>query len=739
MKIIGSQIASPAQEAGVPRNSAHGPHAVDMPSAAARSSIQPTPSERGERQREIRVTIVALCLTLLGAVMLGFDVLGILLGRIHAGSVGGAIEQSAFLLIIYYFVYGNLIYLFARLGHLRCARDHRPASRIDLEAIFDRDQAPSLTVLVPSYKEERSVVIQTLLSAGLMEYPSRQVVLLIDDPPNPDDEESRRQLAAMRELPAEVAAMLEAPRQRFSAALARFQRSSETGHLDVAAERKRLAALYREAGSWFETIASTFEVRDHTDRMFVETILRAPAHEHFDRAHRIVAGVERKGNPATMLLREYRRLASLFSAEFSSFERKAYANLSHAANKAMNLNSYIAMTGKSYRVATRSDGLHIEPCTSADADFTVPACDYLITLDADSLLLNDYAMRLVHFMEKPENCRVAVAQTPYSAVPGAPNLIERIAGATTDIQHIIHQGFTSADATYWVGTNALLRRRALDDIAEVVEERGYQIQKYIQDRTVIEDTESSIDLVARGWTLYNYPARLAYSATPPDFGALVIQRRRWANGGLLILPKLLRYLNASEHRFRKAPEALMRVHYLTSLTGVSLGMLILLGYPFEQNMRSWWLVLTALPYYLLYGRDLARSGYGWADLPRVWALNLLLIPVHLGGIVKSLHQAFTGQQTPFVRTPKVSGRTIAPRLYIVGSLAVLAMCLISVGIDWHGRYWIHGAFALINGALIVYALARFVGLNTAWEDLSFTQPLGYAIAPLRRIVAPEAD
>ncbi|TMH25800.1 MAG: hypothetical protein E6H63_14345, partial [Betaproteobacteria bacterium] len=59
---------------------------------------------------------------------------------------------------------------------------------------------------------------------------------------------------------------------------------------------------------------------------------------------------------------------------------------------------------------------------------------------------------------------------------------------------------------------------------------------------VIEDTESSIDLINRGWQLYNYPERLAFSATPADFGALLIQRRRWANGGLIILPKLLRYL-----------------------------------------------------------------------------------------------------------------------------------------------------------------------------------------------------
>src|SRR5260370_12344501 len=194
-------------------------------------------------------------------------------------------------------------------------------------------------------------------------------------------------------------------------------------------------------------------MRNQSEGMSVGTSRQARADELFAGAHRIVAGFERRGTPAAMLLREYRRLDAMFSADFSSCERKAFANLSHAPNKAMNLNSYIAMTGNSYRVVPMSDGLHLEPSSSADADFSVPACDYLITLDADSLLLNDYAMRLVHFMEKPENCRIAGAQTPYSALPGAPNLIERIAGATTDIQHIIHQGFTSAHATYWVSAN----------------------------------------------------------------------------------------------------------------------------------------------------------------------------------------------------------------------------------------------------------------------------------------------
>jgi cellulose synthase/poly-beta-1,6-N-acetylglucosamine synthase-like glycosyltransferase len=68
-------------------------------------------------------------------------------------------------------------------------------------------------------------------------------------------------------------------------------------------------------------------------------------------------------------------------------------------------------------------------------------CDvYLLTIDADSVVLPDYALRLIRIMQ--EDPKIAVTQTPYSAFPGAPGLLERIAGATTDIQYIVHQGFT---------------------------------------------------------------------------------------------------------------------------------------------------------------------------------------------------------------------------------------------------------------------------------------------------------
>src|SRR5262249_12421629 len=278
-------------------------------------------------------------------------------------------------------------------------------------------------------------------------------------------------------------------------------------------------------------------------------------------------------------------------------------------------------------------------------------------------------------MQQPGHERLAIVQTPYSAVPQAPGLLERVAGATTDMQYLIHQGFTAHHATFWVGANALLRMEALEDICTEEEERGFVVRRYIQDRTVIEDTESSIDLVMRGWSLYNYPERLSYSATPPDFGALFIQRCRWANGGLLILPKLLRHLLSCRLTWRCVAEALMRFHYLGSILAVNLGVLILLTYPFERARRISWFPLTALPYYTLYGWDLVLAGYRWIDLGRVYALNLLLIPINLAGVGKSLVQGITGHKSPFSRTPKIAGKTLAPVSLVVTEVALLAYCL----------------------------------------------------------------
>jgi cellulose synthase/poly-beta-1,6-N-acetylglucosamine synthase-like glycosyltransferase len=630
------------------------------------------------------------------------------------------LEAATFVLIVALLVYGGLVYLCARVGYMR-RRIAFPHASIDELDEFAQSAGATVCVLVPSYKEEPSVVRQTLLSAALQEYPHRRVVLLIDDPPRPSTDHDRDRLLESRRLPRELQELLDRAREPFQAALRLAEKRARRGDFEPRAQVARLASLHARAAGWFALQAGTEMVGDHSDALFVEMCLRGPAGRHEAKAAEL-RRLLREGGPypaADELLRRYRRLDVVFAARLTSFERKWYASLSHAANKAMNLNSYIDLMGRSLDVRAGEDGLELHEAAPGDAAFEVPDADYVLTLDADSLLEPSYATRLVHLLEHPANDRVAVAQTPYCAVPGARRSIERIAGATTDLQYVIHQGFTAHGATYWVGANAVLRKRALEDIASTALDArtGRRHTRYIQDRTVIEDTESSVDLVARGWQLFNYPARLSYSATPPDFGALVVQRRRWANGGLLILPKLLRLLCRRRARDAGPLHGFMRVHYLISIAAVNVGLMLLFLVPFSGWYANAWLPLTAVPYFALYTHDLRLAGYRRRDVIRVYALNLLLVPVNLGGVLKSLHQALTGRTTSFKRTPKISGRTSAPSSYLV--LPYLLAFFLITGSAWsfEGGNALQGAASALNGGLLIYAIGAFVGWRYSWTDV----------------------
>lgn len=473
--------------------------------------------------------------------------------------------------------------------------------------------------------------------------------------------------------------------------------------------------MYESAAAWFRHRAAHYPDADHTAAFFVDRVLLASARDYRRRAASLRSALS--PNESQLQL-EYERLAALFRVEVTSFERKRYLNLSHEPNKAMNLNSYIGLIGRSFTAVQEPEGLLLQEAGSHDPDacLRVPEAGYLVTLDADSMVTPEYIERLVYHMEQPANARVAVAQTPYTAIPGAPGRLERIAGATTDIQYLVHQGSSFFSAAYWVGANAVLRRSALDDIRVEATERGFSVHKFIQDRTVIEDTESTIDLVERGWEIYNYPDRLAFSATPPDFGSILIQRRRWANGGLIILPKLLWYLR-KRLGWRKVLEGFIRVHYLISLAGVNVALLLLFLYPFGEDLSIYWLALTALPYFYLYARDLSLIGRRFRDVLGVYVFNLMLIPIQLGGVVRSLHQATTGAKTPFGRTPKVSGRTAASRLYVVAELALLAFFSLSAVMDVLLENWLHVVVAAVNAVVFYFVLSGFMGWKATVEDL----------------------
>lgn len=611
-----------------------------------------------------------------------------------------------------------LMYLLARQGALYRSRTHVRVPRAEIDA-FMAETRPSLTVLVPSYAEEPSVVRSTLLSAALQEYPRMRVVLLLDDPPAPTDPAALAGLVGCRALPGEITALLKEPYERFRSSLDLHEATAARGGAGPADHIRALALDFAWAGRWLRDQAAAYPRVNHADDFLVDEVLGGLAGDFEITARALFAALDEGAPvPAERLSQLCRRLVWTFDATLTSFERKTYAHLPHDSNKAMNLNAYIGLMGRKVRQVETRLGIVLRDSEAPDA-LEFPDSDYLLTLDADSVLLREYCLRLVHHLELPGNERIAVIQTPYSAFRGASTRLERIAGATTDIQHIVHQGLSYFGATFWVGANAVIRKVALDDIVEVSYVGGQEVRRYVQDRTVIEDTESSIDLVAAGWSLLNYPERLSYSATPPDFGSLVVQRARWANGGLLIVPKFLRFVRRERKAGRRVPRSTvaLRFTYMASICWASIGLVLLLAFPFDSRLLSPVVVAAALPYFLAMSADFRRLGYKRSDVLRVYAFNLILLAVNLAGTLKSLQQAAAKSKIAFARTPKVKDRTAAPALYVLAAYLIAAFSFYTLANDVMTHNWSNGAFALFNGLLTSYAIVAFIGVRNSLVDL----------------------
>jgi cellulose synthase/poly-beta-1,6-N-acetylglucosamine synthase-like glycosyltransferase len=676
-------------------------------------------SETSSRSLAITEGIAVLCFVI---VTLGIGVtLSLAAVLLFDGRWLALGEILVFLLMAMLLSYGTLTYVLARIGYIRRMNTHLAASGEGLNSRPVGDSPPSITVLVPSYREELHVVCKTLLSAALQEYPNLRIVLLIDDPFSSAEPLGRESLEATRRLPQDLLDLLRPPADECRAAMDRYVHRKGERRVDPGRESRLLADLNDRVAWWFETFAGEHDVTDYTDRFFLELNYSKPALRYRQRAEhwRVSPAIALTDADAEdRFLDEYRHLANLFEADICSFERKRYVNLSHVANKATNLNCYIGLLGNHFREVAESGGISIEQATPADAQFFIPDTDLILVLDADTLIAPDYAPRLAGFLEKPENERVAVVQCPYVSFPDPPNILQQIAGAQTDIQYLLHQGMTFYDAAYWVGANALVRTAALRQIATTEVENGLPVKRFIQDRTLTEDTETSLNLIQHGWQIFNYPAQLASSATPADFGSLIIQRRRWANGGVVLLPALMRYLKTGDGGWRKAKEVFMRAQYLLSLGPVSIALIFILLFSFHLNIWTIWIFLIAVVYFSLYMRDLYLIGYRRSDLLRVFALNLILVPINLGGLASSIHQAFTGRKPLFRRTPKTTTRTaISPGFLIAEVLGLVALIMLSLRSFAYG-YPVHAVFIVLHVIFFLYAIKVYIGIRSVFEDFA---------------------
>ena len=566
--------------------------------------------------------------------------------------------------------------------------------------------------------------------------------MLVDDSPS-DTTALKTTLSAIDAVTGWLSEQAERRRDAYQA----WQDRKSTGAFDAGIEARCLSDGYREVVAWLNSLATRLETEAsedfrHVDDFVVERIVRDVAARYRSRAERLAG--------ATLTQEEadaaHDRLAVVVCDDVTRFQRKTFANLSHAPNKAMNLNTYIGLMGGRFVRMHRNGLTSLEPALGAEIDIDVPRPDYVLTLDADSVILNEYVSTLVDILETAPSA--GVAQTPYLTFPGGDAPVERIAGATTDIQYLVHQGSSWFDAAFWVGANALIRFSALEAIATNRIDDGKKVRIFIQDKTVIEDTGSTIDLLKLGWSVRNHFVPLAYSATPADFGALAIQRKRWANGGLIIMPDLMRQYMRSPDRLNRLPELVLRTHYLLSPAIGNVAVFMLMIWAGAESSGILWTPLVMLPYFALYMLDLRRLGYRAKDLFGVCALNLMLLPVNFAGILTSIFQIATGRKGSFIRTPKVSLRTNVPPYALVFNLGVLVLMLVYATKAFVNGELSGGAIPIMNIILFSlnillysYGLVRFVGVLDSLGDMfpslrRLLLAIMDALSRLARLTAP---
>ena len=177
---------------------------------------------------EVRLTVAAIIVTIISTSFFISDLSLVCLAAFrHDRGIDIAVA-GMLAAIMLAFLYTNVAYLLSRIGSVIRHAEHVPDQTNDLLSIYDKD-APSLTVLVPSYNEDELVVSRALLSAALAEYPSKKVVLLIDDAPYPENDSDARALAHMRQLPRKLQILLAPISHEFREELSECLRRLESG------------------------------------------------------------------------------------------------------------------------------------------------------------------------------------------------------------------------------------------------------------------------------------------------------------------------------------------------------------------------------------------------------------------------------------------------------------------------------------------------------------------------------
>jgi cellulose synthase (UDP-forming) len=175
--------------------------------------------------------------------------------------------------------------------------------------------------------------------------------------------------------------------------------------------------------------------------------------------------------------------------------------------------------------------------------------ELVAVLDADFRPEREFLTRLAAFFNDE---KVAVAQSPqhyYNTDSFQHRRISKkeIYSDQDTFMHLVLPARNSWNAAYWIGTNALMRREAIESIG------GFPTD------SVTEDVLTGMYLHGRGWKTVYLDEPLAYGLAPANIAEYSVQRLRWAKGAFQIL-------RSHNPLFQKGLSFMQRLFYFSSVS-----------------------------------------------------------------------------------------------------------------------------------------------------------------------------
>ena len=320
--------------------------------------------------------------------------------------------------------------------------------------------------------------------------------------------------------------------------------------------------------------------------------------------------------------------------------------------------------------------------------------ELIAVFDADFRPEKEFLSRLTGYFN---NEKIAVVQTPqfyYNTDSFQHRRLspDKIYSEQDTFMHLVLPARNNWNAAYWIGTNALMRREAIESIG------GFPTD------CVTEDVLTSMFLHGKGWKTMYVDEPLAYGFAPANISQYFIQRLRWAKGAYQIL-------RSHNPLFKKGLSTMQRLLYLSSVSHFFEGSLRIAYYLFPAFFFLFG-VFPVYPYPPIIIEMLIYFGVSRLILKVITQRRTNMIMDDIYSVVKSfislmaLPAFISGKNVRFSVTPKDSGKSVSwhgftgPVVIFGFNFAAMLMVMFNPSLDLLG--WIVFGWCLyISGIALI--------------------------------------